>query len=175
MEPPEQAPLCEYSSPPNSIAFNIQPTTPEDHPQYLISPQSPYSTQDSTKTCLHTALEISRMFESLPIPQPLDSQQQRIHPRRPLPRTMPSFACCLMQSSYVLFMIFYKAPVVKQLFPQSGDEHTGALTDTLMEELRQGLQQIIATVSNYSLAFEALDGMRGFILNIKKPVQSAIS
>lgn len=57
-------------------------------------------------------------------------------------------------------MIFYNTRVVKQLFPQSEGEHTGALTDTLMEQLRQGLQRIIATVSNYSLAFEALDGMR---------------
>lgn len=61
-------------------------------------------------------------------------------------------------------MIFYKARVVQQLFPQSEDEHTGALTNTLMEELRLGLQRIIATVSNYSLAFEALDGMRGLFV-----------
>lgn len=54
--------------------------------------------------------------------------------------------------------------MVKQLFPQSEGEHTGALTDTLMEQLRQGLQRIIATVSNYSLAFEALDGMRGLFV-----------
>lgn len=101
------------------------------------------------------------MFHSLPVPQPLlDPQQQQ---GRPLPRTMPSFACCLMQSSYAMFMIYYKARVAKQLAPDSPhNENGGDSTGQLIEELRQGLERIIGAVSNYSLAFEALDGMRGW-------------
>lgn len=58
-------------------------------------------------------------------------------------------------------MIFYKARVAKQLPPDSESELSPDSTDQLVEELRQGLERIIAAVSNYSLAFEALDGMRG--------------
>lgn len=60
-------------------------------------------------------------------------------------------------------MIYYKARVAKQLAPDSPDnEHGGDSTGQLIEELRQGLERIIGAVSNYSIAFEALDGMRGW-------------
>lgn len=75
---------------------------------------------------------------------------------------MPSFACCLMQSSYAMFMIFYKARVATQLTPEAENELVPDSTEQLVEELRRGLERIIAAVSNYSLAFEALDGMRGW-------------
>jgi hypothetical protein len=62
-----------------------------------------------------------------------------------------------------MFMIYYKARVAKQLAPDSPhNEHGGDSTGQLIEELRQGLERIIGAVSNYSLAFEALDGMRGW-------------
>lgn len=60
-----------------------------------------------------------------------------------------------------MFMIYYKARVAKQLAPESSGEQGGDSTGQLIEELRQGLERIISAVSNYSLAFEALDGMRG--------------
>lgn len=66
-----------------------------------------------------------------------------------------------MQSSYALFMIFYKARVAKQLSPDVESELVSDSTEQLVEELRQGLERIIAAISNYSYAFEALDGMRG--------------
>lgn len=64
-----------------------------------------------------------------------------------------------------MFMIFYKARVAKQLSLDADNEQSGDSTGQLIEELRQGLQRIVAAASNYSLAFEAMDGMRGeFIL-----------
>lgn len=60
-----------------------------------------------------------------------------------------------------MFMIFYKARVAKQLSPESERDLATDSTDRLIEELRQGLEKIIVAVSNYSTAFEALDGMRG--------------
>lgn len=60
-----------------------------------------------------------------------------------------------------MFMIFYKARVAKQFSPDSENELGSDSTDRLVEELRQGLQRIIGALSNYSIAFEALDGMRG--------------
>ena len=75
-----------------------------------------------------------------------------------------------MQSSYAMFMIFYKARVAKQFSPDSENELASDSTDRLVEELRQGLQRIIGALSNYSVAFEALDGMRGkalfFVVNL---------
>jgi hypothetical protein len=101
------------------------------------------------------------MFENLPYPQPLPGHRQQSQQRHPLPRTMPSFACCLMQSSYAMFMIFYKARVAKQFSPESEIDLASDSNDRLVEELRQGLQRNIRALSNYSVAFEALDGMRG--------------
>ncbi|OQE10504.1 hypothetical protein PENVUL_c004G09889 [Penicillium vulpinum] len=159
----ERASSTEYMTPSDSstssdIHTDVQPYAPQ-YSQYPFASGFPYSTQQSAKICLQAALVISRMFHSLPVPQPLsDPQQQQ---GRPLPRTMPSFACCLMQSSYAMFMIYYKARVAKQLAPDSpGNERGGDSTGHLIDELRQGLERIIAAVSNYSLAFEALDGMR---------------
>ena len=74
---------------------------------------------------------------------------------------MPSFACCLMQGSYAMLMIFYKARVEKQMSPDYDNKSMDNPSDRLIEEIRQGLERIIATVSNYAIAFEALDGMRG--------------
>ncbi|KAJ5101784.1 Transcription factor [Penicillium alfredii] len=166
LEPFQRASSTEYMTPSDSsTSSDIHPYVPQypQYPQYPFTAGFPYSPQHSAKVCLRAALVISRMFQSLPIPQPLPDTRQHTssqHPGRPLPRTMPSFACCLMQSSYAMFMIFYKARVAKQLSPESDNDQARDSTDCLVEELRQGLQRIITTVSNYSLAFEALDGMR---------------
>ncbi|OGM41491.1 C6 zinc finger domain protein [Aspergillus bombycis] len=131
--------------------------------QYSFTSGFPFSIQHSAKVCLRAALLISRMFPSLPIPQPImnepkSPQGMTLQSPNQLPRTMPSFACCLMQGSYAMLMIFYKARVEKQLSPDYGNKTTPS--DRLIEELRQGLERIIATVTNYAAAFEALDGMR---------------
>lgn len=60
-----------------------------------------------------------------------------------------------------MFMIFYKARVATQLTPEAENELAPDSTEQLVGALRRGLERIIAAVSNYSLAFEALDGMRG--------------
>ncbi|BCR98031.1 uncharacterized protein AKAW2_31350S [Aspergillus luchuensis] len=154
LEPFQQAP-SDYSSSSSSVASDTQ--------QYPFIQGFPYSIQHSAKTCLRASLLISRMFYSLPLPQPLldDCQtQQGLHmlPDQ-LPRTMPSFACCLMQGSYAMLMIYYKARGEKRS-PESGTDNTPNPSDRLIEEIRKGLERIIATVTNYAIAFEALDGMR---------------
>ncbi|OQD81509.1 hypothetical protein PENANT_c027G02332 [Penicillium antarcticum] len=139
---------------------NMTNTYAPQYSQYPFASGFPYSTQQSAKICLRASLVISRMFQSLPVPQPLSDNHSQGQRRRPLPRTMPSFACCLMQSSYAMFMIFYKARVAKQLSLDADGERGDDSTGQLIEELRQGLQRIVAAVSNYSIAFEAMDGMR---------------
>ncbi|KAI2863141.1 transcriptional regulator family: Fungal Specific TF [Aspergillus niger] len=153
LEPFQQAP-SDYSSS-SSQASDIQ--------QYPFMQGFPYSIQHSAKTCLRASLLISRMFYSLPLPQPLLDEcqtQQGLHmlPNQ-LPRTMPSFACCLMQGSYAMLMIYLKTRREK-LTPKSGNDDTPNPSDRLIEEIRKGLERIIATVTNYAIAFEALDGMR---------------
>ncbi|PYH44601.1 uncharacterized protein BP01DRAFT_298324 [Aspergillus saccharolyticus JOP 1030-1] len=133
-------------------------------PQYSFTNGFPYSSQHSAKICLRASLLISQMFHCLPIPQPLYDDRQsgqglQLLPN-PLPRTMPSFACCLMQGSYAMLMIFYKARVEKQMTPDYGGSNMTSPSDRLIEEIRQGLKRIIATAINYAIAFEALDGMR---------------
>jgi hypothetical protein len=75
-------------------------------------------------------------------------------------RTMPSFACCAMQGSYCLLMIYYKSRVTRQLRENPNDNPLRN-PGQLAEELRSGLNRILGAVKNYASAFEALDGMRG--------------
>ncbi|KAJ5160009.1 uncharacterized protein N7482_007013 [Penicillium canariense] len=156
----QRASSTEYMTPSDSsTSSDIHPYLPA-YPQYPFASGFPYSPQQCAKICLRAALVISSAFESLPYPQPLSEGRQQHQSSRPLSRTMPSFACCLMQSSYAMLMIFYKARVAKQLSPGAETELASDSTDQLMEELRRGLERIIAAVSNYSYAFEAMDGMR---------------
>lgn len=72
------------------------------------------------------------------------------------PRTMPSFACCAMQSAYALLMVYHKT---KSMYPEN--DTTNLLVGNLLVGLQQGLGSISATLENYAAAFEALSGMRG--------------
>lgn len=158
---------CSSSTPPG-----LRPTVSQ-----YTSNEWPFSSQHSAKVCLRAALILSHMFQSLPFPQPLHGPGNTHNNTQPgpgmqqaLPRTMPSFACCLMQGSYAMLMIFYKATVSKnaQLASENtnntnNDQRIGNnnTQERLVEELRQGVERIIAAVRNYTVAFEALVGMRG--------------
>lgn len=87
-----------------------------------------------------------------------------------------------------MLMIFYKARVARRMSPsplplssqpgagyENGRRMSGTMnsdpntnpnptlnpTDRLILELKQGLERIIGVVRNYTIAFEALVGMRG--------------
>lgn len=68
-----------------------------------------------------------------------------------------------MQGSYAMLMIFYKARVAGHMSPPGLENEYGRIgsSDRLVQELRQGLERIIGAVSNYTIGFEALIGMRG--------------
>ncbi|KAL4968823.1 uncharacterized protein BDV14DRAFT_166807 [Aspergillus stella-maris] len=135
-------------------------------PQYSFIGEFPFTSQHSASVCLKASLLISRMFQSLPLPQPVSdannpAQVLQLLPQNQYPRTMPSFACCLMQGSYALLMIFYQLSLENQAsidgtVQGSGNHQSGGLT----QELRQGLERIITAVSNYTISFEALNGMK---------------
>lgn len=60
-----------------------------------------------------------------------------------------------------MLMLFYKTRVAKQLSPDSENENNKGSSDRLVGELQHGLERVLAAMKNYSMAFEALDGMRG--------------
>ncbi|THZ11896.1 hypothetical protein D6C91_08911 [Aureobasidium pullulans] len=86
---PLQLPTLTSSSvsPPNSTS-SASTMTEYFHP-------FPFSSHDSSRLCLNSALAIAAAFSALPLPSATGPL---------LPRTMPSFACCAMQSAYALLM-----------------------------------------------------------------------
>ena len=112
------------------------------------------------RVCMKAALNISFAFEALPYPNPTQTRNTSgptflsASSLTFAPRTMPAFACCAMQSSYALLMLCRK----------SQEWNSSAIIDSTyysaIEELHSGLQRVINALQNYSLAFEALDGMR---------------
>jgi len=177
--------LPEYATPSTSTTPDLPSTSSQQLPP--TPTECPFTSQHSAKVCLRAALLISHMFQSLPLPRPsrLDLHPHSGQHQQQLPRTMPSFACCLMQGSYAILMIFYKARVARRISPplplssqqgtgfENGRRITGNMnpnanvnvnptpTDRLILELRQGLERIIGAVRNYTIAFEALIGMKG--------------
>ncbi|KAM0715677.1 hypothetical protein Q7P37_009176 [Cladosporium fusiforme] len=86
--------------------------TPAQHPTDPSNPAQPPTTLPFTKhesslLCLTSALTIAHAFESLPYPTP--SPTSTNPPNQTIPRTLPSFACCAMQSAYALLMVCNQA------------------------------------------------------------------
>ncbi|KAI8954773.1 hypothetical protein F4801DRAFT_575167 [Xylaria longipes] len=121
----------------------------------------PFSRHESSRICLKAALNIASSFDAMPYPNPasqfcdtpiyLGSRSTLI-----TPRTMPSFACCAMQSSYALLMVKDR---IETIYPRSNGS-SSLLVDNLRDRLQQGLLSVLATLENYAAAFEALGGMR---------------
>ncbi|KAK2737556.1 hypothetical protein FQN57_007491 [Myotisia sp. PD_48] len=160
--------LSQIQTPPSTVSGQSPSrtsTAPEaSSPRWIPSEDSfPYTNFESTSICLDAALTIARMFDSLPFPTPTyekDLDPSSIYPgfnhAALVPRTMPSFACCAMQSSYAMLMLYYKSRVPRL------DDSGGPLSnlDELGTQLQNGLECVVRAVKNYSIAFEALDGMR---------------
>ncbi|KAF2002493.1 hypothetical protein P154DRAFT_520948 [Amniculicola lignicola CBS 123094] len=106
---------------------------------------------NAARTCLRAALAISTAFEMLPLPPAYHSDcVSGVAMRLPV-RTMPSFACCAMQGSYVLLMLCLKN--------QKGSHSGESKARQDIEKLHSGVARILAALENYSLAFEAIGGM----------------
>ncbi|CAF9943450.1 MAG: hypothetical protein ALECFALPRED_000394 [Alectoria fallacina] len=122
----------------------------------------PFSSHLSAKYCLKAALNIAQSFETLPYPNPTGDQgslaPSSSSDSGKAPRTMPSFACCAMQSSYAMLMICHKTRATNgEGFIDQRNEH---LVSNLTSQLRNGLQKVVGALDNYSMSFEALSGMR---------------
>lgn len=164
-------------------------TTTASPPQLLPTSNAavadfPFSSHQSAKICLKSALNIARSFDKMPYPNPLGVPQPQggpclLSPTSGIacPRTMPSFACCAMQCAYALLMVHQKTRSVYP-FPVdatamnmvaaggigvggAGGVDRPMVANGLLVRLQQGLTSIYGTLSNYATAFEALGGMRG--------------
>ncbi|EXJ75979.1 uncharacterized protein A1O5_00487 [Cladophialophora psammophila CBS 110553] len=114
----------------------------------------------AAKTCLKAALAIGRAFESFPYPNPmqlplpmLSSPMLSTASSTPTPRTMPSFACCAMQSCYTLLTLCYKSLEMRCVNQRSSAADKG------LEDLYAGVGRVLRALQNYAIAFEALNGM----------------
>jgi hypothetical protein len=132
-------------------------STPES--SFFSSPAShisedslqPSTHNQSVKICLQSAIAISKAFEDLPFPCPIQSDQFDLRNLNMLSRTMPAFACCAMQGSYVLLMTCLKGWRM--------DDEPDNSDDSSSRVLQKGLGRILSALDNYSVAFEALQGM----------------
>lgn len=73
-----------------------------------------------------------------------------------MPRMMPSMSCCAMQSSYALLMLRQKT-LLEHPEKCSNDYYV----QTLFVKIHHALRSIVMTLDNYSIAAEAIGGMRG--------------
>ncbi|EEH22736.2 hypothetical protein PABG_04947 [Paracoccidioides brasiliensis Pb03] len=141
---------------------------------WIMDDAFPFTNQESTVICLNSSLRISQMFYSLPYPRPrygdITLENNAPSPSDDgipaLPRTMPSFACCAMQSSYAMLMLYYKLRTSDQASPAPHNPLNTSIE--LVRKLKHGLENVIGAVRNYSIAFEALDGMRAIIINSER-------
>ncbi|KAH9888170.1 hypothetical protein F4778DRAFT_773557 [Xylariomycetidae sp. FL2044] len=138
-------------------------STPQPEPVGLQSSTLafPFSTHQSSKICLKSALNIASAFDALPYPNPTGQNMDTpcylgAGSTLITPRTMPSFACCAMQCSYALLMVKDRT---ESMYPYPTGE-AGPLVENLRERLQQGLLSVLVTLENYGVAFEALGGMR---------------
>lgn len=136
---------------------------------FLPSPPTesslPYNSAYSARICCKAAMNIAETFDVLPYPNPsgvIDPAGFLVLPDTSLPpRTMPTFACCAMQSAYALLMLLYR--VYAGQLDSRNDDIDIAVT-TYVGSLRHNLSLILTALENYASAFEAIDGMRGMLL-----------
>ncbi|KAI0021639.1 hypothetical protein F4780DRAFT_273607 [Xylariomycetidae sp. FL0641] len=152
-------------SPPGSVSPTLSNcSSPQLNPlpyQPSNALSFPFSTHQSSKICLKSALNIAQAFDSMPYPNPtsqLSDTPLYLGPGSTLytPRMMPAFACCAMQCAYSLLMVKDRT----ESMYSNGNRETGPLVDNLRDRLQQGLYSVLATLENYATAFEALGGMR---------------
>ncbi|KAF2734895.1 hypothetical protein EJ04DRAFT_465890 [Polyplosphaeria fusca] len=106
----------------------------------------------AVKRCYGSALAISRAFQHLPSPRPIVAGFSSCSGEATIPRTMPSFACCAMQGSYVLLMLCLDNGHALEL------HNTGR--DQFQAILHKSLEKLIGVLDSYCIAFEAIQGMR---------------
>ncbi|KAB8254354.1 C6 finger domain protein [Aspergillus pseudonomiae] len=126
--------------------------------------QMPFSSEESSKICLHAALNIVTLLDNLLYPNHTsdilaNTQYARGGCGNELPRTMPTVVCCGVQSSYAMLMLGLKARAIQHTAPDDINAlDTTSLSD-FRNELYHNLRLIVKFLENYSIAFEAIQGI----------------
>ncbi|ESZ98728.1 hypothetical protein SBOR_0966 [Sclerotinia borealis F-4128] len=145
-----------------SLSPGIFDSPVPDNVSVFDSPILPFSGRFSSKVCMQSAFNIAQSFRDLPFPRPYDpgnpSYWTTSGKATNLPRMIPIFACCAMQSSYAMIMLCHKTLAIKQASPF--EDGLSKRTDKLLLQLHEGIRLILDALENYSTANEALTGMR---------------
>ncbi|KAL1847065.1 hypothetical protein Plec18170_008841 [Paecilomyces lecythidis] len=170
---------CQGMNPLTIMSSSSMPSPPDNRSLSAedLGLRFSFSAHASSKICLHSALSIVTLIDNLPYPNP-DNSISFITPpclselsTIEVPRTMPTFACCVMQSSYALLMLCFKTRTLRDNnsspFSLNGDsDNESLLLAGFINDLYKGLQLAIKGLSNYSIAFEAMQGMRDEISQV---------
>ncbi|KAE8371098.1 C6 finger domain protein [Aspergillus bertholletiae] len=126
--------------------------------------QMPFTSEESSQICLHAALNIVTLLDNLIYPNHTsdilaNTQYARGGWGSELPRTMPTVVCCGVQSSYAMLMLSLKARALQHTIPDKLKTlNTTSLSD-FRNELYHNLRLIVKFLENYSIAFEAIQGI----------------
>jgi hypothetical protein len=130
--------------------------------------QMPFSCDSSSKICLHAALNIVTLLDNLPYPNHtsdalINTQYDSGGSGNELPRTMPAVVCCGMQASYTLLMLSLKARAMQTTTSDGVNPLDTASLSDFRNELYHNLRLIVKCLGNYSIAFEAIQGISGIL------------
>lgn len=132
--------------------------------------QMPFTSEESSKICLHAALNIVTLLDNLLYPNHTsdilaNTQYARGGCGSELPRTMPTVVCCGVQSSYAMLMLGLKARAIQHTTHDDINVlDTTSLSD-FRNELYHNLRLIVKFLENYSIAFEAIQGISGILFH----------
>lgn len=84
---------------------------------------------------------------------------------------VPIFACCAMQSSYAMVMLSYRTRAIGFGGALEGETSPARV---LLRQLGDGLRAILNALRNYSIAYEALGGMKGITHSLSKAIYGLI-
>ncbi|KAI9037264.1 transcription factor domain-containing protein [Aspergillus affinis] len=128
----------------------------------------PFSSDESSRICLHAAFNVVVLLDNLPHPRPTSETSETnaslsLHrPQHDIPRTMPTLICCAMQSGYAMLMLCVKARALQRYGGEEASRLSApSLTMTgFRDELHQSLRGVVKCLDNYCIAYEALHGVK---------------
>ncbi|RHZ67970.1 transcription factor domain-containing protein [Aspergillus thermomutatus] len=168
--------LYEFGPSPTVSESETQPKSPSENGAEITLPLTPlassplhfpFSSHESSKICFHGALNIVTLLNNLPFPNPTNEIPLNSPPylspttRVEIPRSVLTFACCGMQSGYVMLMLCLKARSLREYRMEASNFANAPSLTALLNELHQSLRLLVKFLTNCAVAFEALSGMRG--------------
>ena len=140
-------------------SYDSTATLQSQQPVNTIFTTFPFDTKTSATIAYRCAFNIANSYSKLPLPQPRTSAgSQLLAPNgsfgQQLPRMMPIFSCCAMQSSYVIIMLYHRSMSV-------AGRHDEESNTKFLGHLAYGMKYVLEALKNYSIAYEAIGGMPG--------------